>query len=149
MGKREGRPKFLFLFFNQTEQKVIQSNSISFFGLYQIYAQSIIHSIPLKIKSTKFKPPPFASICRLLYRPSPSAKTLFNAVRQCYFEMKTNKELCFSILSIIILWSGCNSIGFCARHIQLHTYTLYSTGSILCRDSAYFWWSHCDLLKIL
>ena len=104
MGKREGRPKFLFLFFDQTEQKVIQSNSISFFGLYQIYAQSIIHSIPLKIKSTKFKPPPFASICRLLYRPSPSAKTLFNAVRQCYFEMKTNKELCFSILSIIILW---------------------------------------------
>ena len=78
-----------------------------------------------------------------------SAKTLFNAARQCSLEMKTNKELCFSILSIIILWSGCNSIGFCARHIQLHTYTLYSTGSILCRDSAYFWWSHCDLLKIL
>ena len=33
-----------------------------------------------------------------------SARRFFNAVRQCYFEMKPNKEPCFSILSIIILW---------------------------------------------
>ena len=36
--------------------------------------------------------------------PLPSARRFFNAVRQCYFEMKPNKELCISILSIIILW---------------------------------------------
>ena len=54
--------------------------------------------------STKFKPPPFASICRCYTDPPLlSAKTLFNVARQCYFEMKTNKEPCFSILSIIIL----------------------------------------------
>ena len=32
-----------------------------------------------------------------------SARRFLNAVRQCYFEMKTNKELYFSILSSIIL----------------------------------------------
>ena len=36
--------------------------------------------------------------------PLPSARRFFNAVRQCYFEMKPNKEPCFSILSIILLW---------------------------------------------
>ena len=36
--------------------------------------------------------------------PLPSARRFFNAARQCYFEMKTNKEPCFSILSFIILW---------------------------------------------
>ena len=36
--------------------------------------------------------------------PLPSAKRFFNAARQCYFEMKTNKEPFFSILSSIILW---------------------------------------------
>ena len=35
--------------------------------------------------------------------PLPSARRFFNVVQQCYFEMKTNKEPCFSILSIIIL----------------------------------------------
>ena len=34
-----------------------------------------------------------------------SAKRFFNAARQCYFDMKTIKEPCFSILSIIILCS--------------------------------------------
>ena len=35
--------------------------------------------------------------------PLPSAKRFFNAAWQCYFDMKMNKEPCFSILSIIIL----------------------------------------------
>ena len=71
-GEEGGKAKVPSFFLNQTEQKVIQSNNISFFGLHQIYAQSIIHSIPLKIKSTKFKPPP---LCVNL----PSAKTSFSA----------------------------------------------------------------------
>ena len=33
-----------------------------------------------------------------------SARRFFNAVRQCYLEMKTNKVPYFSILSSIILW---------------------------------------------
>ena len=39
-----------------------------------------------------------------------SAKRFFNAARQCYFDMKTNKEPCFSLLSIIILWLQLNKI---------------------------------------
>ena len=35
--------------------------------------------------------------------PLPSARRFFNATRQCYFEMKTNMEPYFSILSSIIL----------------------------------------------
>ena len=36
--------------------------------------------------------------------PLTSARRFFNAAQQCYFEMMTNKELYFSILSSIILW---------------------------------------------
>ena len=36
----------------------------------------------------------------------PSAETFFIAARQCYFEMKTIKQMYFSILSSLILW--CN-----------------------------------------
>ena len=36
--------------------------------------------------------------------PLPSARRFFNVARQCYFEMKTNTETYFSILSSIILW---------------------------------------------
>ena len=36
--------------------------------------------------------------------PLPSARRFFNAARQSYFEMKTNTEPYFSILSSIILW---------------------------------------------
>ena len=36
--------------------------------------------------------------------PLSSARRFFNAARQCYFEMKTNTEPYFSILSSIILW---------------------------------------------
>ena len=70
--------------------------------------------------STKFKPPPFASIC-CCYSDPPllSAKTLFNAARQCYFEMKPNKEPCFSILSIIIL---------CLRPFFIFVYSVFSFG---------------------
>ena len=47
-------------------------------------------------------------ICHLLLTlpssPLPSARRFFHPrMRQCYFEMKTNKELYFSILSSIIL----------------------------------------------
>ena len=52
-----------------------------------------------------------------------SAKKLFNAMRQCYFEMKPNKEPCFSILSIILLWRGClvffGRIFFCTNILCL------------------------------
>ena len=36
--------------------------------------------------------------------PLPSARRFFNAAWKCYFEMKANKEPCFSILSFTILW---------------------------------------------
>ena len=36
--------------------------------------------------------------------PTPSARRFFNVERQCYFEMKMNREPYFSILSSIILW---------------------------------------------
>ena len=36
--------------------------------------------------------------------PLQSARIFFNVARQCYFEMKMNTELYFSILSSIILW---------------------------------------------
>ena len=56
------------------------------------------------------KPKTFAATL-LLYNllsathpPLPSAKKFFIAAQQCYFEMKTNKEPYFSILSSIILW---------------------------------------------
>ena len=46
--------------------------------------------------------------------PLPSAKRFFNAARQCYFDLKTNKEPCFSILSIIILCiQGCGTGSAC------------------------------------
>ena len=47
------------------------------------------------------------TICHLLLNPPlPSTRRFFNAVRQCYFDMKTNKEPCFSILSSIFLWAA-------------------------------------------
>ena len=40
------------------------------------------------------------------YPPLLSARRFFNAARQCYFDMKRNKEPCFSILSSIFLWTN-------------------------------------------
>ena len=37
------------------------------------------------------------------HSPLPSARRFFNAAQQCYFEMKTNTEPYFSVLSSIIL----------------------------------------------
>ena len=53
----------------------------------------------------KFLQQPYSyTICRFAtHPPLPSAKRFFNAAQQCYFDMKTNKEQCFSILSFIIL----------------------------------------------
>ena len=42
--------------------------------------------------------------------PLPSAWRFFNAVQQCYIEMKTNKEPCFSILPSVILWLETESV---------------------------------------
>ena len=44
--------------------------------------------------------------------PLPSARRFFNGAWQCYFEMKTNKELYFSILSSIILWYTLTTLAF-------------------------------------
>ena len=51
--------------------------------------------------------------------PLPSARRLFNAAWQCYFEMKTNTEPYFSILSSIILWSDDTSMFL--LNYQIHT----------------------------
>ena len=66
------------------------------------------------------------TICRLLltllfqtHPPLPFAKRLFNVARQCYFDMKANKEPYFSILSIIILWSRFY-YGLSSRTTALH-----------------------------
>ena len=50
-------------------------------------------------------PPPLCpALPSATHPPLPSAKTFFIVARLCYFEMKTNKETYFSILSSIILW---------------------------------------------
>ena len=57
-----------------------------------------------KLQKRKFLSNPTPTQSVFATHPSlPTAKRFFNAARQCYFDMKTNKEPCFSILSIIIL----------------------------------------------
>ena len=72
----------------------------------------------------------FAKILQPLLHNLPSAthppllyaRRFFNAAWQCYFEMKTNKEPYFSILSSIILW--CFHILLCAQYFMLTKSTL-------------------------
>ena len=60
-----------------------------------------------EITKTKILQPPYSyTISRLLLTsPLPSAIRFYNVVQQCYFEMKTNTEPYFSILSSTIQWS--------------------------------------------
>ena len=55
------------------------------------------------ITKTKILQPPCPYSYTATHPPLSSARRFFNAARQCYFEMKTNTEPYFSILSSIIL----------------------------------------------
>ena len=70
---------------------VISLNFHKFFNF--LFREIKIFAAPLLLHNL-----PFAT-----HPPLPSAKRFFNAAQQCYFDMKTNKEQCFSILSYIIL----------------------------------------------
>ena len=60
----------------------------------------------------------------------------FNAARQCYFEMKTNKERCLSILSSLILWVIASALriqqypGCCTRGASVSLKVKYACGTI-------------------
>ena len=76
----------------------------------------------LEIKNLQnYKSKNFTATLLLLNLPSAthpplqSARRFFNAVRQCYFEMKTNMELYFSILSSIIL---CILLTIISMHVE-------------------------------
>ena len=80
---------------------------------------------PLKIKSTKCKPPtpPFMSISRLLRHSS---------LRQSYFEKKTTWASYFSILSSIILWSLVTRRNFFSATISFsHSHSHFLTLTVL------------------
>ena len=68
------------------------------------YSRKISHNTKLKI-SRKYENENFAATLLLHNLPSathpplPSARRFFNVARQCFFDMKTNKEPYFSILS--------------------------------------------------
>ena len=84
-------------------------NYLSKFHVLQTFDEIIFNFAKLEEKFTKHEIKNFAATLLLHNLPSathpplPSARRFFNAARQCYFEMKTNKEPCFSILSFIIL----------------------------------------------
>ena len=54
--------------------------------------------------------------------PLPSGRRFFNVAQQCYFEMKTNTEPYFSILSSIILWIDRIEITKNSSHMTLKTW---------------------------
>ena len=64
------------------------------------------------------------------YPPLPSARRFFNAVWQCYFEMKPNKGPCFSILSFIILWYYHNSLESVIKIFQNRPTLLFSLRTV-------------------
>ena len=74
----------------------------------------------------------------------PSDRRFFNAARQCYFEMKTNKEPYFSILSSKILWCfvSCHREGATLNKDILHLLMMKWNGHFINDIDV------CDALKV-
>ena len=113
--------KFSFSYFREIFKKFLISCFVKFslhFANFKIILSKFC--VSWNYQNAKFCSHPTLTLHNLpsaAHPPLPSARRFFNAARKCFFEMKKNKELYFSILSSIILWSWHSLIHYTSAYI--------------------------------
>ena len=118
---------------------VISRNFRKFFLFY--FAKFKENFVKHEIKNfAKYENENFAATLLLhnllsaFHPPLPSARRIFNVALQCYFEVKTNTEPYFSILSSLILWCICifNFQHYTGLYCTLYNVQLYNVQLYYC-----------------